>query len=165
MVGAISRLHSESPAGRAANLVLSLPVSNSGRLELQQGVAQMRHMLFAACIFLVAGVLHAQHGTAPDGYFPIGFAGDMWTGEVSAVNNANREITLVYTGKKKTESFVGVLQQGYRVKLKDGSLAELKFSMIPVGTRLRVYYMAKDRKISGRKEKYYEIFRIDFPPN
>ena len=124
----------------------------------------MRHKVFAACVFLVAGVLHAQHGTAPNGYFPMGFAGDMWTGEVSAVNDANREITLVYTRKKKAESFVGVLQHGYKVKLKDGSLAELKLSMIPIGTRLRVYYMAKDRKVDGRKEKFYEIFRIDFPP-
>jgi hypothetical protein len=126
----------------------------------------MRRMLLGACLLLaVAGALHAQHGTAPNGYFPMGFAGDMWTGEVSAVNDANREITLVYTGKKKTESFVGVVQEGYKAKLKDGSLAELKVSMIPIGRRLRVYYMAKDRKANGRKEKFYEIFQIDFLPS
>ncbi len=125
----------------------------------------MRHMVFAACLLLaVAGILHSQHGTAPNGYFPMGFAGDTWTGEVSAVNDANREIALVYTGKKKTESFVGVLQEGYKAKLKDGTLAELKVSMIHAGTRLRVYYMAKDRKVDGRKEKFYEIFQIDFLP-
>src|SRR5256885_16752221 len=99
----------------------------------------MRHIVFAACLLLVAGGLHAQHGTAPNGYFPMGYAGDTWSGEVSAVNDANREITLVYNSSKKTETFVGVLQQGYKVKLKDGSLAELKVSMIPIGRRLRVY--------------------------
>ena len=125
----------------------------------------MRYMVFAACLFLVAGALYAQHGTAPNGYFPMGYAGDTWTGDVSAVNDANREITLVYNGSKKTETFVGVLQQGYNVKLKDGSLAELKVSMIRTGTRLRVYYMAKDRKVNGRKEKFYEIFQIDFLPS
>ena len=125
----------------------------------------MRHMVFAAfLLFLVAGGLHAQHGTAPNGYFPMGYAGDTWTGEVSAVNDANREITLVYKTSKKAETFVGVLQQGYKVKLKDGSPAELKVSTIPTGTRLRVYYMAKDRKVNGQKEKFYEIFRMEFPP-
>lgn len=123
----------------------------------------MRHMVFTALILSVAAGLQAQHGTAPNGYFPMGYAGDTWTGEVSAVNNASREITLVYNNGKKTETFVGVLQQGYKVKLKDGSLAELKLSMIPAGTRLKVYYMAKDRKVSGRKEKFYEIFRMEFP--
>jgi len=95
----------------------------------------------------------------------MGYAGDTWTGEVSAVNDANREITLVYNGSKKTETFVGVLQQGYKVKLKDGSLVELKLSMIHTGTRLKVYYMAKDRKVNGRKERFYEIFQIDSLPN
>ena len=125
----------------------------------------MRHRVFAAFfVFILAGSLHAQHGSAPDGYFPMGYAGDTWTGEVSAVNDANREITLVYKSSKKTETFVGVLQQGYKVKLKDGSLTELKVSTIPAGTRLKVYYMAKDRKVNGQKEKFYEIFRVAFQP-
>jgi len=112
----------------------------------------------------VAAVLHAQHGTAPNGYYPMGYNADTWTGEVSAVNETNREITLVYAAKKKTETFVGVLQEGYKAKRKDGTLAELKVSMIPPGTPMRVYYMAKDRKVGGRKEKFYEIFRIDLLP-
>ena len=95
----------------------------------------------------------------------MGYAGDTWTGKVSTVNDANHEISLVYNGNKKTESFVGVLREGYKVKLKDGSLSELKVSMIPIGSRLRVYYMAKDRKINGQKEKFYEIFQIDFLPS
>lgn len=126
----------------------------------------MRHTVFVAYLLLVSAFLHAQHGTASNGYFPMGYAGDTWTGEVSAVSDANREIMLVHNDGKKAETFVGVLQQGYKVKLKkDGSLAELKVSTIPAGTRLRVYYMAKDRKVNGQKEKFYEIFRMDFPPN
>lgn len=95
----------------------------------------------------------------------MGYNGDTWTGEVSAVNDTDREITLVDTTSKKTETFVGVLQRGYKVKLKNGNLAELTVSTIPTGTRLRVYYMAKDRKINGQKEKFYEIFRMEFPPH
>jgi hypothetical protein len=60
---------------------------------------------------------------------------------------------------------VGVLQQGYKAKLKDGSLAEVKVSVIHIGRRMKVYYMAKERKVSGRKERFYEIFRIDFLVN
>jgi hypothetical protein len=123
----------------------------------------MRHMAFAACILLaVAGLLHAQHGEAGNGYFPIGYAGDTWTGEVSEVNDDTREITLVYDGAGKTETFVGVLQHGYKAKLKDGSLTEVKVSLIHIDRRMKVYYMAKERKVSGRKERFYEIFRIDF---
>jgi hypothetical protein len=125
----------------------------------------MRHRVLAVLLLIfVVSSLFAQHGTAANGYFPMGYAGDTWTGDVSAANDASREITLVYNSNKKTETFVGVLQQGYKVKLKDGSLAELKVSTIPIGTRLRVYYMAKDRKVNGQKEKFSEIFRMEFPP-
>lgn len=125
----------------------------------------MRHVVLATCLLcLGASGLQAQHGQASNGYFPVGYAGDTWTGEVSAVNDSTSEITLVYKGSKKTETFIGVLQQGYKVKLKDGSLAELKVSTIPSGTHLRVYYMAKNRKVNGQKEKFYEIFRVEFLP-
>jgi hypothetical protein len=145
---------------------LGVPDSAVNQLQFCCGVSQMRDVLLVICLLPAAvGVLYAQHGTAPNGYFPMGYNGDTWTGEVSMVNDDNREITLVYTTSKKTEKFVGVLQQGYKVKLKDGSLAELRVSTIPTGTRLKVYYMAKDRKVNGQKEKFYEIFRMEFPPH
>ena len=123
----------------------------------------MRYMVLTFCLLLMVESLKAQHGTASNGYFPMGYSGDTWTGEVSALDEAKREITLVYKGKKGDETFVGVLQQGYQVKLKDGKAAELKLGMIPLGTRLTVYYMTKNRKVDGRKEKFYEIFRMEFP--
>jgi len=123
----------------------------------------MRYVVLAAFISLMVGSMEAQHGTASSGYFPMNYAGDTWTGEVSAVDETKREITLVYKGKKGDETFVGVLQQGYQAKLKDGKTTELKLGMIPLGTRLRVYYMAKNRMVDGRKEKFYEIFRMEFP--
>lgn len=121
-------------------------------------------MVLTVCLLLMMmESLKAQHGTASNGYFPMGYAGDTWTGEVRALDEAKREITLIYKGKKGDETFVGVLQQGYQVKLKDGKSTELKLGMIPLGTRLTVYYMVKNRKVEGRKEKYYEIFRMEFP--
>jgi hypothetical protein len=56
-------------------------------------------------------------------------------------------------------------QPGYKAKVKDGSLAEVKVSLIHIGGRMKVYYMAKERRVSGRKERFYEIFRIDFLAN
>lgn len=123
----------------------------------------MRYLVLFSFISLAVASLEAQHGTASTGYFPMGYAGDTWTGQVSVVDEAKREITLVYKSQKGDETFVGVLQPGYQVKLKDGKVAELKLGMIPIGTRLRVYYMAKSRKVEGRKEKFYEIFRMEFP--
>lgn len=123
----------------------------------------MRYIFLTVCLLLMVESLKAQHSTASNGYFPMGYAGDTWTGEVSALDEAKREITLVYKGKKGGETFVGVLQQGYQVKLKDGKESELKLGTIPLGTRLTVYYMKKTRKVDGRKESFYEIFRMEFP--
>ena len=125
----------------------------------------MQHKVFAAFLFLAASILHAQHGTAASGYFPLNYAGDTWTGKVTAVNDVTREITLEHKSDKKTETFVGVLQAGYKVKRRDGSAADVNPSMIRLGTRLRVYYMLESRKVSGQKEKYNEIFLFDLLPN
>ncbi len=103
---------------------------------------------------------HAQHGTAENGYWPMGFNGDTWTGVVSAANDDTREITLTYTKGDKTQTFTGVLQEGYNVKANDGTPHHLKVSEIPLGTRLKVYYMAREHKVEGRKVKYNEVFRL-----
>jgi hypothetical protein len=113
----------------------------------------------ALCVLLPA-VGQAQHGTAENGYYPMNYHGDTWTGVVSATNDETREITLTYTRRDKTETFVGVLEVGHKVKSNDGSAHELKVSEIPLGTRLKVYYLERDRKIEGRKVKFNEIFRI-----
>jgi len=90
----------------------------------------------------------------------MGFSGDTWTGIVSATRDETREFTLTYTKGDKTQTFTGVLIEGYKVTSKDGGPHELKVSEIPQGTRLKVYYMARDRKIEGRKVKFYEVFKI-----
>jgi len=69
-------------------------------------------------------------------------------------------ITLTYTKGPRTETFSGVLQEGYKVKLKDGTLHELKPSEISNGTHLIVFYMQRTRKDGDKKIKYYEIFRL-----
>jgi hypothetical protein len=111
------------------------------------------------CVLLPI-VGQAQHGTSENGYWPMGYNGDTWTGVVSATNDETREITLTYMKRDKIQTFVGVLEVGYKVKSNDGTPHELKVSEIPQGTRLKVYYMERDRKIEGRKVKFHEIFRL-----
>jgi len=121
----------------------------------------MKRFALASFFFLILlpGLL-AQHGTAPNDYYPPGYNGDTWSGEVTSTNDDTREITLTYTKGSKTETFSGVLQEGYKVKLKDGTLHELKPSEISKGTQLMIFYMQKTRKDGDKKIKYYEIFRL-----
>ena len=122
----------------------------------------MTRLQFACCLLLaLASPGFAQHGEAPNGYYPPGYGGDTWTGEVTATNDATREITLMYTKGSKTETFTGVLREGYKVKLKDGTPHDLKPSEIAPGTRIKVFYSQKTKKDADKKVKYYEIFQFE----
>jgi hypothetical protein len=57
---------------------------------------------FAALLIVIlySGVSLAQRGTVEPDYYPLGYAGDTWTGEVTAVDNEQRTLTLTY-GKDK----------------------------------------------------------------
>jgi hypothetical protein len=115
--------------------------------------------LFVAAVFTT----RAQHETAPPGYYPLGFVGDMWIGNVIAENNMTREVTLSYTKGTQRQTFVGVLEVP-RFKMKDGSMHTLKPSDIPLGMRIAVIYMPKWKKDAGKNVKYYSIFRLITPP-
>jgi hypothetical protein len=123
--------------------------------------------LFLATILMVLcfANAHAQKGAAEPDYYPMGYNGDTWTGEVTATDDSKREITLSYKKKDKEETFIGVLEEGYSVKMKDGSMHEMKVSEIPTGTRIKVYYMTKTKKdASGAKIKFNQIIKIRFLP-
>ena len=122
---------------------------------------RMNKFAFTFCLVLILlSRARAQHGSAADGYYPFGYAGDTWSGEVTSTNDDTREITLTYNKGSKTETFTGVLQEGYKVKLKDGTSHELKASEVLKGTHLMIFYMPKTKKDGDKKVKYYEIFRI-----
>ncbi len=121
----------------------------------------MNKFAFTFCLVLILlSRARAQHASAADGYYPFGYAGDTWSGEVTSTNDDTREITLTYNKGSKTETFTGVLQVGYKVKLKDGTSHELKASEVLKGTHLMIFYMPKTKKDGDKKVKYYEIFRI-----
>ena len=63
---------------------------------------------FIAFVFLLscAGLAVAQKGTAEPDYYPMGYSGDTWTGEVTAFDNARRTLTLTYVREIKISTFI-----------------------------------------------------------
>ena len=95
---------------------------------------------FAILFFAVPA--YAQHGTAISGYFPSNYQGDLWTGVVSSVVPATREVSLVYTHHGKTTVFEGILSKTCRVQVWDSKeKRQIAASGITVGAHLKVYYM------------------------
>jgi hypothetical protein len=114
----------------------------------------MRDYIFAVMIlFSAATVCVAQHGTAESGYYPMDYGGSTFTGTVTATNNATREVTLSFTNPKngKTETFIGVLREGYTVKLSNGILHEIKPSEMRLGARFKVYYQPETNKVGVKR--------------
>jgi len=102
-------------------------------------------------------------------FVPVAFAqkastvfGETVKGVVVTANEATREITLAYPDKDKTQTFVAVLESGYKQKLRDGTLRELAISELKSGLRLRLFYKQKTEMVNGRKVKVAVINRIDF---
>jgi hypothetical protein len=115
----------------------------------------MRRIVLAGLVvFLLADFVCAQKRTT--------ILGDAWVGEVISASDATREITLRHPDRNKMETFVGILEEGYKVKMKDGSLRELKVSEMTPGMRIRVFYKTKQQHVGGRGMKVHNIYRVDF---
>jgi hypothetical protein len=84
--------------------------------------------------------------------------GDMVIGEVSAIDEAAREITIKYPGKQGAEIFTGNLSSGYKIKMLG---REITVSEIPPGTWVRLFYKSGDETISGVRKKVNKVSRID----
>ena len=124
----------------------------------------MKTLALTLAIFLAStGVSTAQKGTAESDYYPMNYAGDTWTGEVTSTNEDAREFTLTYRKGNKEDTFVGVLAKGYMVRMKDGSNHEVKMSEL-MGMRVKAYYMTKSKKVNDQKVKINEVFKLRFLP-
>jgi hypothetical protein len=118
--------------------------------------------MVAAVFLATALAASAQHGTVQRGTEdPLPFTGDTWAGQVQATNPDTREVTLTAETHGQSESFIGVLEKGYKVKLVDGTEHEVQLSELSPGTQLTVYYYPKTKKVNGKKLKINQIFRID----
>jgi hypothetical protein len=137
------------------------------RLERQNRQMKLTGLraLMIAGIFLLATAssVQAQHGTAGAGYYPPGYEGDTWTGVVTATDDTTHTVTLTYSSKKKTETFTGVFKEGCcKVKMSDGTVQDLKPSMLSPGRRIMVYYIPRTTKVDGKKSTVNEVFKVDF---
>src|SRR3712207_444046 len=65
-----------------------------------------RLFVVLSCLILYPGISAAQKGTAEPDYYPIGYSGNTWTGEVTAFGNERRTLTLTHGSGKKEQVFV-----------------------------------------------------------
>jgi hypothetical protein len=134
----------------------------------REGDLTMRGAMILAIMFMTCPrALFTQQGTAENGYYPPNYRGRTFTGTVALTNDATREVTLTFTDPKKgkTETLVCSLEEGYALKLKDGTLHELKPSDFRLGTVIKIYYTVEAKKVEGKKTQVTTIIMISRAPN
>src|SRR5438132_11893434 len=73
----------------------------------------LRNFACALCVvWFGTATAVAQKGTAGPGFYPQGFHGDTWTGEVASAGEAKRELTLTYKSGDKTQTFIAYVPDG-----------------------------------------------------
>lgn len=102
----------------------------------------------------------AQHGQAEPGYYPIAYIGDTWEGNVTAVDDQAKTITLTYTKGSKNQTFVIKFADGIAVHYTDGTSKDLKPSDLPIGTSAIAYYNNFSEKVNGKRTDVHEAFEI-----
>jgi hypothetical protein len=79
----------------------------AGRINTKSEEREMKRLVVALiCLTLCPGVFVAQKGKAEPGYYPMGYSGDTWTGEVTAFDDEQRTLTLTNGTGKNAETFV-----------------------------------------------------------
>ncbi|HEV2315020.1 MAG TPA: hypothetical protein VGR94_06925 [Candidatus Acidoferrales bacterium] len=127
----------------------------------------MKLRVLVTLLLGIAGSAFAQHGTAGNGYYPPGYTGNTWTGQVVSANEQTREITLSYTNPKngKSQTFIGIPADGYLVHEHEGATRPLRMSDIHVGSTIKVWYLTSTGKVDGKNEKVNVIFQISTAAN
>ena len=111
-------------------------------------------------VLIVSGRGHAQHGEAEPGYYPKAYVGDTWQGNVTAVDDQSRTVTLTYTKGSKSQVFTVRFAPGLAVSYSDGTSKELKPSDIPIGAMAYAYYTNYSEKVNGKKSDTHEAFML-----
>jgi hypothetical protein len=84
---------------------------------------------------------------------------------VTSVNESTGEFTLTYTKGNKTQTFVGIPEDGYLVAPKTGPERPLKTSDLHIRRTITVFYTPVTKKIDGKKVTVNTVFNIDSIPN
>ena len=120
------------------------------------GVRTLPLVLILLCTHIAFG----QYGTAPNGYYPSGYNGEVFTGRVSAIDQTTGQITISFDGKKKTETFVGHFQKSCDVPSKDGN--PMTALDLPIGTDVTVFFETNVHKDGSTPVKENLIIGIMF---
>jgi len=106
---------------------------------------------------------NAQKGTASPGYYPIGYNGDIFSGELLRSDDAN-SVKLVYKNGTKDESFEGRIESPCQAPTQASPRVtkELHLSAIPAGSILTVYYSPRTMKVDGKKVQTNLVWGIRF---
>jgi hypothetical protein len=121
-----------------------------------------KSLLIVTVIGFFSASLEAQHGTAPNGYYPQTFQGSIFTGSLELGAADTQEIALIYTKGSKSERFVGRFESMCGWKNKDGTAHSFKASDIPKGTILTAFYNATKKESAGQKITENSVFAISY---
>ena len=114
-------------------------------------------ILILLCAF--GGGAPAQHAKSEKGgLYTFSYKGDTWTGEIAAIDQETRQITLQYADKKgQVEKFDAKLLPNFKVSVKDHP--EQKVSSLNIGDKITLYYIAAGQKypVTDNQGKKKEI--------
>ena len=113
-----------------------------------------KQLLIGLFVLVLPTIVHTQKRST--------ILGDAWIGIVVNANESTREITLRHPDKNRDETFVGIVQDGCKLKMRDGSSRELLMSEIKPDTRIRAFYKTKTQDVGGQKRKVNIIHKVEF---
>lgn len=87
---------------------------------------------------LCSSVAFGQYGTAPNGYYPPDYDGNIFSGRVIAVDEASEQITISFEKANNSQTFVGRLQAPCAVPSKDGK--RMTALDVPIGTDVTAFF-------------------------
>jgi hypothetical protein len=124
-------------------------------------VDRLRGPLCSGVFMLVfSGTLVAQKGTAPNGYYPVGYNGATFTGKV--VLTTDDTITLTYVHGSKTDTFEAYATAACNLPSTKTTTQPMPLSKVQTGAVITVFYEPKETKIDGRKQKKNQVIGILF---
>jgi hypothetical protein len=117
--------------------------------------------VFVACFFMLhAWGTSGQAGTAPSGYYPADYSGDMFTGTVTQTTDDT--ITLSYTQGSKSETFEAYANGPCALPATKSTASLMPLTKVPIGSQIEIFYEAKTVKIGGVKQKQNQMIGFTF---
>jgi hypothetical protein len=122
----------------------------------------MKRCLLAVAFTFCPLFLLAQKGTAPSGFYPGNYHGEIFTGRV--VKTGPGELTLEYKRGSKSEMFSGSTESKCLAPTRGNPrvMKELHVPAIPLGTVLTAFYTENKKQADGTKVKENVILAIRF---